>query len=280
VEISEHSADPEIREFYRLLPDHTKQAIKEVWKGESMVVRRDLLDKIFGYRKLSLASLFEQNPALQDQAQKFLRSFLTHIFKEKAALYMNRYGDRWDEVVQWGKSNIVVKSYVVLRDNIIANFSSLLLSGVPIKDIIHHHWVILRAVVSYRKAKDALSKLEIQLKANPNHSDRVSMKAEMVRLRDSIERNPAKELIDAGMMPTIVEDVAADDDIYSYGSQLSEKVDRFVAKVPAPLRKAGKLVYMTQDTQLYQIHTWLELPFQVLLGRFREYYLESNYQHN
>jgi hypothetical protein len=62
IEISATSDDPHIRERFRLLPLETKKAAKKVWGSEKMVVRKDLLDYAFGYKKVSFQSMFEKNP--------------------------------------------------------------------------------------------------------------------------------------------------------------------------------------------------------------------------
>jgi len=52
IEISMNSTDPQIREIYQLLPDATKRDIRKVWGREAMMVRVDLVDLFFGYRKI------------------------------------------------------------------------------------------------------------------------------------------------------------------------------------------------------------------------------------
>jgi hypothetical protein len=65
-------------------------------------------------------------------------------------------------------------------------------------------------------------------------------------------RNPVRDLIDAGLMPTIAEDVAADDDIYSYKAAFTKKIDSLAAGLNPNVREVGKQIYMSKDTAVYQ----------------------------
>ena len=78
------------------------------------------------------------------------------------------------------------------------------------------------------------------------------MRREIVMLRDAIDRNPVRELIEAGLMPTIVEDVAADNDPYSYKSEFVRRTEGLTDRLNPKIRSAAKMVYMSKDTQLYQ----------------------------
>jgi hypothetical protein len=53
-------------------------------------------------------------------------------------------------------------------------------------------------------------------------------------------------------MPSIVEDVADDDDIYSYKAALETKLGTLTSKLNPKVREAGKWIYMTHDTPAYQ----------------------------
>ena len=53
---------------------------------------------------------------------------------------------------------------------------------------------------------------------------------DLTALEDALAKNPVRELIEAGMMPTIVEDLDQED-IYSYKSRTQKKVESFTAKI-------------------------------------------------
>lgn len=282
--IAANSPDPEMREIYRLLPDATQDEIRNVWGSSGMRVPYELLDITFGYRKLSLAKAFDKKARAaqaerngdvvrrQDelnQVEEFLTWFVEHAlysvgkfkgmdhdkattYSKRGAVVIRRSERMWQELVHEVKDIIVVKSAVVLLGNVKSNVSLLAIHGVPLKAIWEHHRVALRGALDYQRDRAALAQLELKLGSAFPRGDEAKMKREIAILKDAIERNPVKELIDAGLMPTIAEDVAMEDDLYSYKSLLARKTEKFTDKLNPSVVKAGKWVYMTHDTPIYK----------------------------
>jgi len=75
----------------------------------------------------------------------------------------------------------------------------------------------------------------------------------VLELKDAIDRNPVKDLIDEGMFQTILEDVDMESDDYSFKSRLSTKVDEATSGVPSAVKATARWAYMAHDTPLYRI---------------------------
>jgi hypothetical protein len=123
---------------------------------------------------------------------------------------------------------------------------------VPIKTIATHHKVALQAASSFLADDAELKRLTLYKEAGYLQGQQAETDREIARLQDAIARNPVKEIIDAGLMPTIVDDVTLQDDPYSYKTNLSRWVEEKTKNVPEGLKKAAKQVYMTKDTGIYQ----------------------------
>lgn len=260
------SSDAEGAETWRLLPHHTQEVIRQVWKGNNMMVRNDQIDLIAGYRKYSLADMFDK----QERTTKGWKNLLKHQEDErnmleqmtvwllqdffglgdKAALRVRQAEDFWQAVVQEVKDIVVVRSGVTLFWNVVSNMTVLLWQGVPVKDLMRNHWVAWRGAVNYRKDSEELFRLEAALSTGTS-GDAKATQQRIRQLQDSLARNPAKELIDAGMLPTIVEDVALEEDPYSYRSKLKEKVDHYTSKLNPTVKQAAAFVYMAPGTSLH-----------------------------
>lgn len=240
------------RDIYRLLPDATKNSIKAIWGSDHMMVRLDLLDINFGYRKSSLTGAFDKDSDERNFADKFLVDLSTHIWGEKAEITLRRSEDIWQELVRETKDIRVVKNVSTLVGNVISNASLLFWIGVPVKDALFHHRVALKGVTDFRKDSAALADLKIRLEAGHTQGNVASMQREIVRLEDALERNPVKKMIDAGLMPTIVEDVSAENDLYSYKSRFVQKTEKYTSKLNPHVMAAGRQMYMAKDTFGYQ----------------------------
>jgi len=262
------SNDAEGAETWRLLPHHTQEAIRRVWGTNNMMVRNDQIDLISGYRKYSLADMFgkqartprEMRDAKQsyEDERNMLEELTVWLLKDffrmgdKAALRVRQAEDFWQAVVQEVKDIVVVRSGVTLFWNVVSNMTVLLWQGVPIKDLMRNHWVAWRGAVNYRSDSEEMFRLEAALSTGTS-GDAKATQQRIRQLQDSLARNPAKELIDAGMLPTIVEDVALEEDPYSYRSKLKEKVDGATSWMNPKIKQAAANVYMAPGTPMHTL---------------------------
>lgn len=287
-EIGPKSADPAMRSIWDLLPEQTKEDAREIWGSDKLKVRSDSLDLLFGYSKLqasdplkrayeerrnngldhswrSLGDLHSINIAqkmvigvaeilLYNHARGVKR--LSHADAED---YTKRLGhwvaqgqNIWQEIVRETKDILVVKTGATMVGNILSNFSMLWLQGVPVNKMVTDTLVALRGATSHKADSDELALLRTQLATGYTQGRDVAMERRIRILEDSLARNPTTKLIDEGLMPTIVEDLAADEDVYSYKSALSRKVAGVTSQINPTVVKAARTVYMAHDTPLYR----------------------------
>lgn len=290
VTIGPDSADPELRQIWALMPEDTRAEIRRIWGTKSIRVRSDMLDIMFGYRKLSLSNMFKRVADERDRLRKMgnanahrealkvlennpvqqltvgvIENLLTSYartrgrsreeaerFAQRATVYIMRSERVWQEVVREIKDIIVVKTGIVLLGNMWSNTTLLTIEGVPIKDQIHHQLVALKGATTYREDSEEMARLQALLDSGLAGQDEADIRTQILRLKDSLARNPVRELIEAGLMPTIVDDVQLHDDPFTYKSWLTRKTETQVKKLPEFVQNAGKQLYMARDTWMYQ----------------------------
>jgi len=130
--------------------------------------------------------------------------------------------------------------------------TQLLASGVTLKAIREHMPDALKSAMAYQADSDELRELENQLETGYTQGNEAEIERRIVRLRNEIAINPARELIEAGLMPSIVEDVGEADDPFSYKTEFAQKTERFTDKLNPKVKEAAKFVYMTRDGKLYK----------------------------
>jgi len=260
----------EMKEIWDLLPADSKADARAIWGYDGMMVKNDALDIMFGYRKASLANAFAKDPALRSALENIFvdvmewslsqhgRAFQgmdrdkALAYAKIAAIKITRGEKVWQELVGEVKDILVVKTGFVMMGNIYSNLSLLWLNGVPIKDILNHHLVALKGATAYKQDSAELAQLTLLRDTGYMQGKDLEVNRRIARLEDSLANNPVKELIDLGLMPTIVEDLAADEDIYSYKSAFVRIVSKFTDKLNPTVVKAARVAYMAHDTQLYQ----------------------------
>ena len=267
--VSATSTDSELRDIYKMLPQSTKDAIREIWGKDEMLVRPENLDIAFGYRKLSISSRFSKDVADQNALDKAMISLVSVVMKtygrakgmdsveaaqfaKSNAVVVRRIETVAQEIAQEAKDIFVTKNVVTSMNNIKSNLITLALYGVsPLKGLrdMRIAWV---AAEEHHRDSVALFKLEHQLSTGYITGDTSEMQAEVVRLKEALKNNPISEIIAAGLMPTIVEDISTDEDPYAYKAILAKRMKKYTDKVNPTVRTIGRNLYMTHDTGVYK----------------------------
>lgn len=285
--VGEDSSDPELKAIWDRLPTQTKKDVKEIWDRNGVMIRRDSVDILFGYPKVGMGDMFRRAndermirkaknlpTNLQDleeitKVEKLVIAVIEGMLRTnhrlrghtedeakdyaKGAAYLVSRGENmWQGVVTEVKDIIVVKSGIVLLGNMTSNISMLYLQGVPMADAVKYTIVAYNSATQHKKDLNELNSLRISLTANYTKGNQNRITQRMTELEDSIKRNPVTPLINAGLMPTIVEDLDMTEDKYSFKSVLTKKVEKQLDKLPDGMVKVLRAAYMTRDSKMYQ----------------------------
>jgi CBS domain-containing protein len=268
IKVGRDSTDARLREQYHLLSDDIRAEIKRIWKSDNMMIPADQLDMIMGYRKYSLTEAFKNVKGSKAEvyadwhagefndrnlSEKLMIGVTTALWGEKAGWRVGKAEDAIQEIMKATKDILVIKSITTMIGNIKSNLSLLLAYGVPLNKLIANHAVAIKGALDYRKDNKRLMQLEMAVNGGYVPQGQANVEEEMVMLRDRIARNPVKDLIDAGLMPTIVEDVDAMDNQYSYKSRLTKAIDDRTQWVPGLAKTVVKEgLLFTHDSMAYK----------------------------
>lgn len=252
VAVGPTSSDPVLREMWMMLPRETKDAARTIYGFDGLMIRRNMITPVFGYRKFSLTEMFDKDPDARNSLEDAAVFMTNYVFGGKAKVYVGRTEKGWNEVVKEVKDIIVNKTGVVLGGNIFSNFSLLALEGVSAKDIAKNHWVGIRGLIAHDKDSERLAQIGRLLELGMTQGQEDVLAQEVLFLKDAIARNPVTKLIDAGLKPTIVEDISQDEDEFSYKSLLTKKFNESTGWVNKDVMSAARTLYMAHDTRLYQ----------------------------
>jgi len=267
LQVSASASDPQLQEIYRLLSSDMKADILDVWGRNSMWVRKDMLDITFGYRKLSAASAFDKDYAHRSVVEKLVTTIAEQIWPDvqintpagvetlpgKAQVRVRQTEDIWQALVKETKSNWVVKSYSTLVGNFKSNVSLLLLKGMNPAELIKYHVEAFKAVTKFRKDSKILAAVQHSLDTATYKGTRADAEKQKVKLENELARNPAAPLIEAGLLPSIVEDVdTVRDDPHSYKSRFVKQTEKVTDLINPHVLGIGKFLLVTEDTKLYK----------------------------
>ena len=250
VNVGPTSTDPGLREVWAMLPEATREHVLNVWGDDGMFVRNDALLIMFGYRKYSLNQAFDKMEDARNMFEALYVGVMSMLFGNKAKV-KGMQGERvWQEAVHTMKDIIVIRNVKTLIGNTMANAMLLMAHGVSSSDILKDSLLAIRAGTSYRKDMGQL--MAIRQKQRAGIGDFNALEQEAFKLEDAIERNPLRDFINEGMMPTIVEDVDPSTDHYSYKSKMQQRVDEYTSAVPKSVKSAAKWLMVSPETPLYK----------------------------
>lgn len=249
VEVGPETKDAELRELYMILSEETKEHIEKVWGGPTMMVRRDALDHVFGYRKYTLASSLQKEAFERSIVENAYATVIGALFKDKAELRGAQLAEFWDTTIKHIRDMAVIKNMFTLLLNIRSNTSQLLLEGLSLKQSLTLQREGLANALAYRRDSAELESLR-QLVELEQYDSRIEQRIKELEL--ALETNKAAVLIKEGLMPTIVESIDTVKDPFAYKSQIEEKIDAVGQYVPDLAKTVLKNIYMTHDTVPYK----------------------------
>ena len=251
VAIGPMAKDARSREIWAMLPEQTRYDAQEIWgAGEPMQVRSDLVNLVFGFRKLTVANAFEKDPMDRNMVESLATSVFSTLSGKDAKGVAVKTERATQEATSLFKDIIVIRNVSTLMRNLIGNVALLKAYGVSPTDIVKNTKVALQAGLSYRKNTALLLKYQQQQRAGLGNF--AELEQRIIQLEDQIARNPIKDFIEAGTMPSIVDDVDTADTTYTYASGLQRKLGKVTDKIPASVRTAAKWAFVTKDTPLYK----------------------------
>jgi len=253
VEVSPYSADPKLREIYYMLPPAARKHIDKQWGSSRMFVAKDVLTIAFGYRKYSIVQAFAKTPAERHALEKVVVDIANLVFRSYGLKVANNVELVAMALTKLAKNNIVVKTLFVTLENFGSNIIHLKSRGVPMQQILTQGFEALQQGLKYQDDKQKLDQLvtKQKLMTDPNEIKRTEL--QIVRLKDAIARNPVTRFIEAGGLPSLVDDFETDVTQDNYPSKLEKLATSVTDKLPASLVNVGKVLFLTQDTGAYKI---------------------------
>lgn len=262
IKIGPKVQDERYREIYAMMPKSMKQDLIEVWGSDTIQIKEELVDLIFGYRKLSAADM--AIPFAKTKEGKAIKVFdgIDKILPG-AKTFTRAVEQGIMEFVGIAKDNIVIKSGIVLWDNVASNNVLLMVKGVNPKFIAKDSALAYKALEKYQDEVRKRDVIRHKLKISKGLSAiaRKNLTKQIESYTDSIQANPVRELVEEGVFQSIVEDIEINADEYSYRGQLGNYIQAATGKITegsagAKLTKGAtevyKQAYMTKDTFVYQ----------------------------
>lgn len=261
VTIGPESPYPEYRELYALLPKPMREKIFKEFGGE-LIVRRDLVNLVFGYRELRLTNLWHKDSTERNLMENLFVQTLDQVTGGKGYQALRIGGDIWAELIREVKDILVIKNFFTLFGNNVSNGTVLAMSGVRPDKIITDQGKAYILINTLQRDAKALAAVNMELgieegRAQPNQAKINNLKAKATKLQSRITDNEISPLIDAGVFQTIIEDIDIDEDGFSYKERLTDKLEELTERVPGPIKTVASNLLVTRKSHIYKTLSYL-----------------------
>ena len=243
----------ELQEIYKMMPQEMRDDVDDVWgTRKPMYVRKDMITLVFGQRKFSVSQLKKQEITDEEGYELIKLQFQNTLVKMLNNSKVKNIEDWWKEIVAAVKDSIVIKTGIVTMGNIGSNLILLKTLGVPIKDIVKNHGIATTSTFEFQRDTGLLFNAERDLKNGRGNPQETKFK--IAQLKNKIANNPVKELMDAGVYQSIVEDIGSLDKTFKKAGKIDKIVDKIsdTNKFGEVAVKAGKQVFLAHETTAYK----------------------------
>ena len=233
------------REFAALIPREARKKIREEWGGD-MFIRKNQLDLLIGYRKLSLVD------SINDGLRASGRGEMNRAFSDSVRLA----GDVWQGVVAEVKKRTVIFNPEVVLANFTSNLAVSVIYGMNPVDIYRDQKEGLTAIRTYTAWQREAVALDIAISIGENVAANTRERARVQKL---MEASGVHSMVQAGMFQTIVEDIdiSANGGGSPLGAALrqalptaaNEAIETLWQNTPDVVRKSTGVVMLTPTTE-------------------------------
>ena len=152
------------------------------------------------------------------------------------------------------KTTIIVRSIVVMRDNLTANLLQLHMNGMSLPEIGKKMISKFLEITEYVKNKNTITTLERQYTsaiAKQNQTEAKKLRAKIAALEDANASMSIAPLIKAGEFNTISESLT-EADVAIRDSKFGEWLETAVDKLPSGIGGVAKNLLMTKDSAAFK----------------------------
>lgn len=241
IQLDFNSKDPDVQHVIKMIPYSFRTELQKQFgkHAKSYPIHKSMYTATFGYQAYSVVNIWDKldNNKKLNLAENLLRGMFDLAFKQngrKRALQAERI---IQDTMTFIKDMIVIRSGGVLLGNILSNTYLLMTLGINPVRILKDMTFSWRNSKNYRTMVNRIEEINALLMTTNSTKDKSLLNREKKQLQESLNRNPMKEYMEAGLMSTIVEDLTKPNET-SYKTELQKKVDSYVDLIPKPISNA------------------------------------------
>ena len=245
--------NPVLKDAVNILGKEIKDEAKlQFGRDNVLMVRKDLLNQVVGYRGGSVADFWNGTNRLPPQVNAAVSSFAEGILGKDAMPKLLKAQAVYENLVADAKSIIVAKSFVVSAVNAISNAYHLMSLGVPVSDIVSKTPRKVAEIETYVKGTLREIEVETALVSATSAAERQKYRAELQSIKDSYKTLSIWPLIERGEFSTVTKDTIAREDLLLTQGKFTNYMESKMSKWPKWGKELGSNVVITKNSPVYE----------------------------
>lgn len=250
-----NSQDKVLMNVWETLPYHTKVQLETVFadgsKNPPIWIRRDQLNDAIGYHKASVSNFFTGDNRYEKSTNDNVAALSRQMLGKNAYKYLLTAEEGWQALIGSAKDTIIVKSLVVMLNNLTSNQIQLfMITGNPIWNLrvqSQKH----KELVSYLGYQQRIARLKAEELSTADPKAIARVNAEQTFLKNEMRKLSIYPLIEAGEMPTIAEGLSETEE-FSLVGDFTAWAEKQMGKMPPVVGTIINNLAVSKETSLYK----------------------------
>jgi len=250
---SPNLTDAVYKDSWRVIPDATKQTIKDTFGANNgFWVRKDMINISLGYRDPSIVDIWTGKTRIPESIRKVIQVATAMIPGKGAQKILAHAEQGIQSTVSYAKDQIVVRSLIVPYMNTQANVIQLSNRGVGTKRMIEGYRDKTAEIEQYNLNQKKIVELNLAVLMAANDPNRAAILAQQLQIiYDQNSRMSIAPLIEAGAYKNISEGMT-ELDIELTAGRMGAWMENQINKLPLGAQTVVKYGILSKDTALYK----------------------------
>ena len=250
------SKDKDVQRIMRMIPYPFRQElVAHFGAGNPIPIHNTVYNALFGFKAYSIVEAFDKLNNEYERLNMAERT-LVGVFKLMFGKNARQYAFGIERIVQslmsLIKEMIVVRSGGVLLGNIVQNLWLLAMHGINPLQILKGTTDAWRNSKRYSNDMSRLRQLEVLITTTKNTKQKSAYQRELKTVKARLEQNPMSQFMEAGMMSTIVEDLAIQGET-EFKSHYEKKLATLTDKIPDFISKPANFLLINKGSKSFQL---------------------------
>lgn len=260
-----------------------RELAEKLWKDLPMYVRKDIENKGKGAKWLAIRrnaveiTIGARVPSILDMKIGYKKRTLGEQldvvkYGKEVKRLLENVALVWDEVTGFAKTSIVIRTPMVIVNNVLSNVNYMIAMGQWPWEAVNDHVKLFKATKEYLDNQKEYDELTMKIKSKIGVTK--EMKDRTERLKMYMKNSPVADTMNAGLFTAKIEDTDVKE--LQKKGLVEAKLEKYTDRIPKVVRDGASFLYMRQGTGLFDAMSMTVQYSDFVFRTARYNYLTAN----